>query len=368
MLRKVTTMSQLSGGAMSVSPGPSVVTVTLPYTSGCDANFCAKLARLAVTNSLSGAAGSCAAYSLPCSASSGASTSVYQPPGPGHTSATVISGLMPKNSSVSSGWRQASRARFSAERCSPASTLPIAAAVASSRGTAGGATGCGGGGAPAQAASNASSVALSRTRNPIDDPTAARKWQRKNNPARGGVRIEGESLVVSPWSRSTAERTTAALAWARRTFLRLVDAQRTAVHLVAVEALDRGLRLARTHFDEAEATGLARFAVVDQLYGIDLAVALEQHLDILLGRGEGQVAHVDRRHPGHLSECGQRQVRGPCMYRGQLKTGQGFKAHVTRSFRSSWGSAACTVVRALFREIPLDASNARHATPRFKKL
>jgi hypothetical protein len=49
----------------------------------------------------------------------------------------------------------------------------------------------------------------------------------------------------------------------------------------------------------------------------------------LLGRGEGQIAHVDSRHPGHLSKGGQRQVRGPCMYRGQLTTGQGFKAHVT---------------------------------------
>ena len=68
-----------------------------------DASFCAKLARFEATNSLPGAAGTCATYSLPRSASSGASTSVYQPPGPGQTSTTVISGLMPKNSSVSRG-------------------------------------------------------------------------------------------------------------------------------------------------------------------------------------------------------------------------------------------------------------------------
>jgi hypothetical protein len=62
------------------------------------------------------------------------------------------------------------------------------------------------------------------------------------------------------------------------------------------------LCFARPHLNETEATGLARFAVVDQLYGIDLAMALEEHLDVLLGRGEGQIAHVDRRHPGLLAQ------------------------------------------------------------------
>src|SRR4051812_32037263 len=100
---------------------------------------------------------------------------------------------------------------------------------------------------------------------------------------------------------SAAEWPTATLARTRRAFLRFVDAQRPAVHLVAVESLDRGLRLARTHLNETETTGLARLAVVDQLYGINLAMALEEHLDVLLGYLEGQVAHVDRRHPGLLA-------------------------------------------------------------------
>src|SRR6185295_953474 len=78
-----------------------------------------------------------AAYSLP-PVNSGASTSVYQPPAPGQTSTTVICGLMPKNSNVSSGCRYGSRARFSAERCSPASTFSMAAAVTASRGGGGG--------------------------------------------------------------------------------------------------------------------------------------------------------------------------------------------------------------------------------------
>jgi hypothetical protein len=78
------------------------------------------------------------------------------------------------------------------------------------------------------------------------------------------------------------------------------------------------LCFAGSHLDETKTTGLARFAVVDQFYGINLAMALEEHLDVLLGRGEGQIAHVDRRHPGLLAQ--KRTAAGdavPCMYRGQ---------------------------------------------------
>jgi hypothetical protein len=76
-------------------------------------------------------------------------------------------------------------------------------------------------------------------------------------------------------------------------------------------------------------------------------MALEEHLDVLLGRGEGQIAHVDRRHPDFSLKMRAAEGAVPCMYRGQLKTGQGFKAHVGvhLSLRCSWGPAACTVVR-----------------------
>ena len=115
-----------------------------------------------------------------------------------------------------------------------------------------------------------------------------------------------DSGTVS-WKRgltpiSAAERSAATLARTRRTFLRFVHAQGTSAHLVSVETLDRGLCFAGSHLNETESTGLARFTVVDQLYGIDLAMALEEHLDVLLGCGEGQIAHVDRRHPRLLAQ------------------------------------------------------------------
>src|SRR5207342_3595560 len=93
------------------------------------------------------------------------------------------------------------------------------------------------------------------------DRSAVRLWrattfptprQKKADPARSGVRIEGESSGngAAMSERLAAERTTTALTRARRTFLRFVDAQWPAVHLVAVQALDRGLRLARAHLNE----------------------------------------------------------------------------------------------------------------------
>src|SRR4029077_17370022 len=94
---------------------------------------------------------------------------------------------------------------------------------------------------------------------------------------------------------SATERATT-LPWTQRAFLRLVDAQRAAVHLEAVQGLDRGLRFVLGHVDETEAARLAGLPVVDELDGLHLAVALEQGLHVLLGGIEGQIAYVNRRH------------------------------------------------------------------------
>src|SRR5579872_5012544 len=81
-----------------------------------------------------------------------------------------------------------------------------------------------------------------------------------------------------------------------RPLLSLVHAQRPAIHLEAVERLDRGLRFALLHLDETEAPRLAGLPIVDQLHGIHLAVTLEQSLHVLLGGVERQIAYVNRRH------------------------------------------------------------------------
>ncbi len=86
---------------------------------------------------------------------------------------------------------------------------------------------------------------------------------------------------------SAAERT-ATLARALRTFLRFVDAQRTAIHVEAVQALNGGLRLVLRHVDETEAAGLSSFAVIDELDRVDLPMTLEEASDVLLCGVEGR--------------------------------------------------------------------------------
>src|SRR5258708_1397827 len=113
----------------------------------------------------------------------------------------------------------------------------------------------------------------------------------KENPARGGVFCPAK---LRKWS--AAERT-ATLAGALWTLLCFVDAQRPAVHLKAVQSLDRGLRLGLGHVDEPETARLAGFPVVDELHRFHLAVTFKQSLHVLLGGIEGEIPHINRRHP-----------------------------------------------------------------------
>ena len=99
-----------------------------------------------------------------------------------------------------------------------------------------------------------------------------------------------------PILRSAAERT-AALARALRPFLRFVDAQWPAIHLEAVQGLNRGLRLTLRHVDETEAAGLSSLTVIDELDRVDLPMTLEKASDVLLCGVEGEIPYVDRRHP-----------------------------------------------------------------------
>src|SRR5215469_3340332 len=85
---------------------------------------------------------------------------------------------------------------------------------------------------------------------------------------------------------------------------------------MTVQSLDRALRLALRHVDEAEAAWLAGFTIIDQLDRIHLAVTLEEHAHVLLGGIEWQISHVNRRHPNISLKSGQRRTaRDGRMYR-----------------------------------------------------
>src|SRR6185369_15928726 len=94
--------------------------------------------------------------------------------------------------------------------------------------------------------------------------------------------------------RGSAAEWTSALSRTLRALLCFVDAQRTAIHLKAVECLNGTLRFTLRHVDETEAARLAGFAVIDELHRIDLAVTLEEAANVLLCRVEGEIPHVDR--------------------------------------------------------------------------
>src|SRR5262249_1691307 len=73
----------------------------------------------------------------------------------------------------------------------------------------------------------------------------------------------------------------------------LVHRHRTRVVLLAVQALDRGLRgLVICHLDETEALRAARVAVHDDRRGLDAAELPEQCLQVFLGRVVTEIADV----------------------------------------------------------------------------
>src|SRR5438046_10045532 len=96
------------------------------------------------------------------------------------------------------------------------------------------------------------------------------------SPGRGAIRTarhkktpRGAGFSVSPWVApqvSATERATA-LARALGALLGFVHAQRPAVHLKAVQGLDRALRLGLRHVDETETTRLTGFRSEERRVG-----------------------------------------------------------------------------------------------------
>ena len=91
---------------------------------------------------------------------------------------------------------------------------------------------------------------------------------------------------------AAAATTAAAAATAGLTFLSFAHADVTSVEHGTIERLDAGLSfLGGAHFNEAEATRLARFTVRDDVYVFDGAATLGKGFaERLVGRVPGEVA------------------------------------------------------------------------------
>src|SRR5438477_8569317 len=91
------------------------------------------------------------------------------------------------------------------------------------------------------------------------------------------INQKSTSGTASPAARTPAAATTTTRRFrARRSFLSLIDAQRTATHLEAIGLLNRVLRFIGRHIDEGESPGTPGLAIVDELDRFDFAVALEE--------------------------------------------------------------------------------------------
>jgi len=83
--------------------------------------------------------------------------------------------------------------------------------------------------------------------------------------ARLGMAMEKAFPEAAAAARTTAARRTG-------TILGFVHAQRTTLHRIAVERLDRSRGIFLRHFDEAEATGTTRFTIHRQRNRFDGAM------------------------------------------------------------------------------------------------
>lgn len=114
--------------------------------------------------------------------------------------------------------------------------------------------------------------------------------------ARGSVeQLRKMCAVEPPLIRAAAAAT-------RRALLGLVDAQRTAVDVLAVDLVDRLLGLIRgAHRHEREAARTAGLAIEDDVDVRDLTVAREELADGVAGGVEGKVAYVQSGAHGSLA-------------------------------------------------------------------
>src|SRR5262245_12720927 len=95
-------------------------------------------------------------------------------------------------------------------------------------------------------------------------------------------------------SRSLASPTlTAAVP---RLVLCLVDPELTAIHLLAVQVLDRSRGVLTRHLDESETALLSGIAIGRKGYRFDGSMLRKKRADRFFGGRERQIAHIDLAH------------------------------------------------------------------------
>src|SRR6516162_4112205 len=112
------------------------------------------------------------------------------------------------------------------------------------------------------------------------------------------VAATGQAAAYRPrvTERLPALRCAAAAITAAAALLGLVDPQRAAAELLAIQILDGARSVGAGHLDEAEAARPAGVAIGDDAHRLDGAVLCEQLTQLGVGGGKRQVAYIDSRH------------------------------------------------------------------------
>lgn len=96
---------------------------------------------------------------------------------------------------------------------------------------------------------------------------------------------------------ATAATTTTA-ASSSRAFLSLIDAERAAAHVLAIEVLDSARGIGAGHLHKAEAAWPAGLAIGDEAHRFHGSMLAKQVAHFAFSGGKRQVADVDFRHDG----------------------------------------------------------------------
>ena len=104
--------------------------------------------------------------------------------------------------------------------------------------------------------------------------------------------VAATRVVTTDVLPTTVAAATTTAATAAGFVLGFIDLERATAKVLAVQRLHRLLRIGAGHFNEAEATGLARVAVIDQRDFVHVAVGREKGTHRIFGGAEGKVSNV----------------------------------------------------------------------------
>jgi hypothetical protein len=115
------------------------------------------------------------------------------------------------------------------------------------------------------------------------------------------ARLPAAATTTATAAATTTTATAARTATAGRTLLRLVNTERTAAHVFAVQRLDGTSSICTRHFYEAETTRTAGFAIINERDRFHGAMGFKQLAHLTFVCRKRQVTNIDLSHINTVS-------------------------------------------------------------------